>query len=224
MTDNVSELVLEDNRQQARCLTLDGLRSRARYEEFVDLIDRLVAARVFNREDEDAPTRDALLTSPTRDRGMPRPLLAVLLGHSKMLAYDETLASSFPESPDAHRFLHDYFPRLLQERFAAHFDKHPLRREIIATVAVNQVINQAGIGLLPRVAAATGASAGEIVAAYVAADAAKGGAAQRAELLASGTAVAEGQAALLALEDEIEQVVRQALGTQSRPSSREKRS
>jgi glutamate dehydrogenase len=231
MTDNVSELVLEDNRQQARCLTLDGLRSRDRYDEFVDLIDHLVAARAFNREDEDAPTRDALLTSPTRERGLPRPLLAVLLAHSKLLAYDETLASSFPDSPDAERFLHAYFPRLLQERFGAHLSMHPLRREIVATGAVNQVINQAGITFIPRMATATGAGTGEIVAAYVAADHARGGAAERTALLSSGRPVTEVHAALLALEDGVEEEVRRTLGAQGhpsggkqgRPSTREKR-
>jgi glutamate dehydrogenase len=231
MTDNVSELVLEDNRQQARCLTLDGLRSRDRYDEFVDLIDHLVAARAFNREDEDAPTRDALLTSPTRERGLPRPLLAVLLAHSKLLAYAETLASSFPDSPDAERFLHAYFPRLLQERFGAHLSMHPLRREIVATGAVNQVINQAGITFIPRMATATGAGTGEIVAAYVAADHARGGAAERTALLSSDRPVTEVHAALLALEDGIEEEVRRTLeaqgqasgGEQGRPSAREKR-
>ncbi len=207
MTDNVSELVLADNTWQARCITLDGMRSRARYEEFVDLIDQLVAARVFSRDDEDIPTRDALLTSPDRSRGLPRPLLAVLLGHSKMLGYNETLASRFPDGETAPRLLHRYFPRLLRARFADHFARHPLRREIVATVAINQVINQAGIAFIPRVAARTGARTGDIVAAYVAADAAVDGEARRASILATDEDLAHRYDLLLALEDDIERDV-----------------
>ena len=39
MTDEVSELVLADNAQQALALTLDGLRSAARYDGFVDFVE-----------------------------------------------------------------------------------------------------------------------------------------------------------------------------------------
>ncbi len=211
MTDNVSELVLADNKLQARCITLDSLRSRTRYEEFVDLIDQLVAARVFSREDEDVPTRDALLTSPDRARGLPRPLLAVLLGQSKMVGYDQTLASTFPDGDAAQRLLHAYFPRLLRERFGEHFAGHALRREIVATVAINQVINQAGIAFIPRIAARTGAATGDIVAAYVAADAAADGVATRQAILSREQPLPERYEALLALEADIEREVLTAL-------------
>ncbi len=207
MTDEVAELVLDDNRLQSRCLTLDGLRSVGRYEEFVGVIDHLVAARAFSREDAHVPSREALLSSPHRDRGLPRPLLAVLLAASKQQAYEETLASSFPDGPDATPWLRRYFPRLLQERYGEHFAKHPLRREIVATVAVNHVLNHAGISFLPRVAAAKGSSIGEIVAAYVAADAAMDADARREAILAGSEGMRARLDALVALEDELERAV-----------------
>ena len=37
---------------------------------------------------------------------------------------------------------------LIRERFDGQLDRHPLRREIIATGAVNYVVNKAGIRLL----------------------------------------------------------------------------
>ena len=84
MTDEVSELVLADNEQQALALTLDGLRSASLYDDYVAFVDDLVVAGIINRDDDGVPTRDVLLLSnPARDRGLPRPLLAVVMGHVK---------------------------------------------------------------------------------------------------------------------------------------------
>jgi glutamate dehydrogenase len=213
MTDDVSDLVLADNQAQARCITLDRLRSIDRYEEYVDLIDGLVEARVFTREDESMPPRAQLLDSPDRSRGLPRPVLAVLLGYSKMLGYNETLASAFPDTEAAGPLLHAYFPPLLRERYAEHFVRHPLRREIVATVAINHVINHAGIAFIPQIVARTGAATGEIVAAYVAADRRLEAPERRAAILAQDGANNDGRhAALIAFEDELCEAVLEALG------------
>ena len=52
MTDNVSELVLDDNRDQARAITLDSVRSVVEYETFVDVIEQMIVDRVFSRADQ----------------------------------------------------------------------------------------------------------------------------------------------------------------------------
>ena len=171
MTDNVSELVLDDNRDQARAITLDGVRSVVRVRD-VRRRHRADDRRpcLQPRRIRAVPSRDALLSSPMRMRGLPRPLLAVLLGQAKMHAYDLTLASSFPDSPSGLPLLTRYFPDLMQQRYGEYFAKHPLKREIIATVAINHVINHAGITFLPTLAARTGADYGAIVQAYIEAD------------------------------------------------------
>ena len=73
MTDEVSELVLEDNRHQALALTLDGLRSAARYEDYVTFVDELTAAGVVNRADDAMPPREELLASPAPRSGPAAP-------------------------------------------------------------------------------------------------------------------------------------------------------
>ena len=88
----------------------------ARYEEFVALIENMVGAGILNRQDDAIPTRDELLGSPHRERGLPRPLLAVLLGHTKMSAFEKLLETGFPDSPSGRPFLDAYFPRRLRER------------------------------------------------------------------------------------------------------------
>ncbi len=208
MTDNVSELVLDDNRHQAGAITLDGVRSVAEYERFVDVIEQMVVNRVFSREDQDVPSRDALLSSAYRMRGLPRPLLAVLLGQAKMHAYEVTLASAFPDSEIGVPLLTGYFPELMKGRYADAFTRHPLAREIVATVGINRVVNHAGITFLPTVAAQTEAEYGAIVQAYVEAEAAIGADRRRAEALAGGGLdAASERRQLLAIEQELEEAV-----------------
>ena len=152
MTDDVARLVLADNDDQALALTLDGLRSARRYEEFVAL-DRRHGRRRAAQPRRRARARRAseLLASPQRERGLPRPLLCVLLGHSKMSAFQLLLESDFPDSaagPAVPR-------RLLPARCCASASpstsrEHVLRREIVATGAVNYLVNRGGILLLPR--------------------------------------------------------------------------
>jgi glutamate dehydrogenase len=204
MTDEVSRLVLADNASQALALTLDGLRSAVRYEEFVNLVDELVAAGLVSRQDDAVPAREELLASPARVRGLPRPLLAVLLGHVKNWASATVLASPLPESEVAQPFLESYFPRQMREAYREHFARHPLRREIIATAAVNYTINHGGVGVVHRMMAATGRDAGAVVEAYLTADRHSGAERVRAEIAAAGLAAADEQARLLEIEDALE--------------------
>ncbi|HEY6548752.1 MAG TPA: NAD-glutamate dehydrogenase domain-containing protein, partial [Vicinamibacteria bacterium] len=151
MTDEVGELVLDDNRDQARALTLDGLRSARRYEEFVAFIADLVGAGVLNRLDDAIPAGDELMALPTRARGLPRPLLAVLLGNVKNFAFSMVMETPFPDSPAGRPFLDAYFPKRLRDSYAEHFEAHALKREIVATLAVNHILNNAGVAFLWRV-------------------------------------------------------------------------
>ncbi len=201
MTGDVAELVLADNAGQALALSLDGLRSARRYDEFVALVDDMAGAGLLSRKDESVPSREDLVASPHRERGLPRPLLCVLLGYSKMSAFQLLLETDFPDSPEGRAFLDGYFPRLLRERFAAHFEEHVLRREIVATCAVNYLVNRGGISLLPRLEQGARFGIGEAVAAWTLVDRESGAQALRDKLLASGRPAAMEQEALVEIED-----------------------
>jgi glutamate dehydrogenase len=204
MTEEVAALVLADNANQARALTLDGMRSAARYEEFVSLIEDMLGAGVLNRVDDAIPTQAELLASPERKRGLPRPLLAVLLGHTKMWAFEMAMESEFPDSPAGRPFLEAYFPKPIRDGFAAHLGEHTLRREIVATAAVNHLINNAGITFLSRVMAAADAGIGEVMTAYFDAEREAGAAAARPKALESGQAAEAQHQALLDIEQALE--------------------
>jgi glutamate dehydrogenase len=204
MTEDVAHLVLADNRSQASALTLDGLRSGGRLEQFLDFVDDLVRTGTLNRTDEHVPSRESLLSSPLRSRGLPRPLLAVLLGYTKMWAFQMLLDTDFPDSPAARPFLEGYFPGLLRERFADHLQDHTLRREIVATAAVNHVVNCGGITLIPRLMKSGKAGIGTAVAAYLNSERESGAGALRSMVSGAGMPAGEEHQVLLDIEGLIE--------------------
>src|SRR4029453_2448029 len=132
---------LADNHYQPLALTLDGLRSAGRYEHFLDFLEDMIKNGVVNRADDDVPTRHELLGNPAKDRGIPRPLLCVLLGLTKHWAAASAVKTAFIDRDTGRPFLDAYFPERLRAGFVEQFPKHPLRREIIATTTVNYAIN-----------------------------------------------------------------------------------
>lgn len=70
-------------------------------------------------------------------------------------------------------------------RFADHFQDHVLRREIVATGAVNYLVNRGGIALLPRLEQGARHGIGEAVAAWIELDRESEAQALRDKLLAS---------------------------------------
>jgi glutamate dehydrogenase len=211
MTEDVAALVLADNANQARAITLDVARSAARPEEFKALVEELVGSGILSRDDDAIPLPAELAEAVVRERGLPRPLLAVLLGQVKRWAYDLLLESPFPDEPAAQSFLVGYFPRRLQAEHAAQIAAHPLRREISATVAVNHVVNKAGVAFLRRVAHGGQASVPAVVAAYLQAEHAAEAAAVRGRILSSGLSAADEAAVLAELEQALESLTLAAL-------------
>ena len=152
MTDEVAALVLADNAGQALALSLDAPAQRRalRGVRGAWSTSMVGGGPAQPRRTSRCPRATSCWRAAQRERGLPRPLLCVLLGYSKMSAFQLLLETDFPDGAAGRPFLDLYFPRLLRERFAEHFQEHVLRREIIATGAVNYLINRGGIALLPR--------------------------------------------------------------------------
>jgi len=212
MTDEVAELVLADNASQALCLSLDGHRSAARYEEFVSFVDDMIGAGALNRADDAIPAREELLASPERRRGLPRPLLAVLLGHTKNWAFQMLMETDFPGSPEGRPLLEAYFPKRIRDSYGEFLDGHALKREIVATVAVNYMVNNAGVTFFERVMEKTRGEVGELVASYLDLDDSTGAKQKRVTTKAEGAPAAREQQALLEIEDALEAALLKKLG------------
>ena len=95
---------------------------------------------------------------------MTRPELAVLLAYASDLA-NALLDSTLPDSRYLEQDLRGYFPHRVVERFADLVPAHPLRRELVATIVANDVVNSQGITFVTRLTAETGASAADVVSA-----------------------------------------------------------
>ena len=91
----------------------------------------------------------------------------MLLAYSKMKLYQVLLQSDLPEDPYLAVDLVRYFPGPLRERFATVIDRHRLRREIIATVVTNSIVNRVGAAFVNRFADEHGFAPSEIARAHV---------------------------------------------------------
>jgi glutamate dehydrogenase len=127
----------------------------------------LVSAGRLNRALEFLPDDDTLAERAKVGTGLTTPELAVLLAYGKMDLSDQVVASDVPEDPYIATTLERYFPAQLGERYPEAMQRHPLRREIIATHVVNSMLNRVGPTFVHRLGEETGATAPDIVRAYL---------------------------------------------------------
>jgi glutamate dehydrogenase len=161
--------------------------------------------------DDAIPRREEVLSATSRDRGLPRPLLCVMLGHVKNWAFARVLRSSLPDAEIAQPLLDAYFPTQMRVRYREHFASHPLRREIIATAAVNYLINNAGVSFIHRVTHVAAREIGDVVQAYLLADRDANAQEARQRLVAANLPVADEHAQLVQIEDALEAATVQLL-------------
>ena len=169
MTDEVERLVLWDNYRQNVAISLMEHMSVARIGSKAHFIRTLESRGQLDRQIESLPSDAELAERRTHRQGLTRPELAVLLSYSKIVLYQELLDSDVPEDPFLSHELMRYFPEPLHEKFAAHMQRHRLKREIIATAVTNSIINRMGATFILRSQEDTGETAAAVVKAYNAA-------------------------------------------------------
>jgi len=99
--------------------------------------------------------------------GLTAPELAVLLAHTKIGAGQQVLASDLPDDPYLRSALADYFPQPLRERLADQLGGHRLRREIITTSVINEMVDTGGSTFLFRLGEETGMRVPDITRAWL---------------------------------------------------------
>nr|WP_026359973.1 NAD-glutamate dehydrogenase [Amycolatopsis nigrescens] len=166
MTDEVGELVLTDNYRQNAVLGI----SRAHAVAMMSVHERLVAALeragALDRELEALPSPASFKRLDKAGEGLTSPELATLLAHVKLDLKDELLASDLPDADAFAGRLPEYFPRPLRERFGDRIAEHPLHRQIITTLLVNEVVDGAGVSFAFRLSEEMNATATDAVRAY----------------------------------------------------------
>ncbi|MEO1330653.1 MAG: NAD-glutamate dehydrogenase [Pseudomonadota bacterium] len=209
MTDEVAALVLKTNYRQTLALTLETVEASQRLEDHCRVMEALEAEGRLNRTVEQLPDEATLADRRAAGEGLARPEIAVLLAYSKIVLFDALVAGDAPDDPAAFDLLLAYMPGPIAKDRREALERHRLRREIIATVLANAMIDEGGIDFARRMVEASGAEAGGVARAFLAARAVFGLPALRDAVNALDvTAPAELQAAM-------HQSLRRALSAQT---------
>ncbi|HYI43480.1 MAG TPA: NAD-glutamate dehydrogenase domain-containing protein, partial [Sphingomicrobium sp.] len=170
MTDEVADMVLEDNRLQALALSIAESGGVAALPGQVRTIELLESSGRLDRKVEGLSSSEELLRRGQEQRGLTRPELAVVLSMSKMAlqqaAEDLDLANDPLLEPD----LFAAFPKPMRKAHAKAIRNHRLRNEIIATRVANRLVNRLGPGVALDMTEEEGASLGQVVAAFLIAE------------------------------------------------------
>ncbi|HEX7322776.1 MAG TPA: NAD-glutamate dehydrogenase [Mycobacterium sp.] len=171
MTDEVSALVLADNVDQNDLMGTSRANAASLLPVHAEQVKHLVADRGLNRELEALPSDKEIRRRTEAGIGFTSPELATLMAHVKLALKAEVLATDLPDQDVFAARLPHYFPAVLQRRFGPEIRSHQLRREIVTTMLINDVVDTAGITYAYRVTQDVGVGVVDAVRAYVATDA-----------------------------------------------------
>jgi glutamate dehydrogenase len=163
MTDEVAALVLRDNDEQNLALAnaaANGVSLLHVQQEWISVLEE---RGVLHRDVEGLPSTAEIRRRLETGGALTSPETAVLMSWTKIVMARELIDTGLPDEEYVAPLLPAYFPSLVRERFPEAIEEHPLRREIIVTQLVNEVVNGAGTTFWPRLAAETGASLVDLV-------------------------------------------------------------
>jgi glutamate dehydrogenase len=167
MTDEVAALVLRQNADQNRALAAARAQGAQMLHVHARYLRKLERDRRVRRQMDSLPGEKEIAERRSAGLGLTSPEFAVLLAQAKISAVQDVLDSDLPDDPFLRSVLSDYFPVPLREAYASQMDHHPLRREIITTIVVNDMVNESGTTFLFRMNEETGASVPEISRAWL---------------------------------------------------------
>jgi len=162
MTDEVAELVLDNNRAQTLALLIartQGLPMVNVHARYLDLLEK---EGWLDRELEFLPNDKQIAERQSSGSGLRTPEFAVMIAYTKNANITEILDSDLPDVPVLQNDLVSYFPTPLREKYRDYIGQHRLRREIAATQLVNQMVNLSGISYHNRMTEDTGALVSDV--------------------------------------------------------------
>ena len=170
MTDEVAEIVLEDNRLQALALSIAEQGGAGASASYVRLIEQLEAMGALDRANEGLADSESYARRAADGQGLTRPELAVLLSSAKLALQDAIEASGLPDDPILEPGLIEQFPAPMRSKFKTHIIEHQLRRELIATDLANRIINRLGIVHAFELTEEEGVGLADVAAAFLVAE------------------------------------------------------
>ncbi|TNE61468.1 MAG: NAD-glutamate dehydrogenase [Alphaproteobacteria bacterium] len=167
MTDEVSSIVLSDNYLQTQAISLAEAQAVSSREYHLGLIRALERDGSLNRDIEFLPSDEGFAELAANERGLTRPEISTLMAYAKMSLLDILVKSKLVDDPVLTPELEWGFPSVLRAKYATELQGHRLKREIIATVLANEVVNWAGLTFVYEVKEETGLGVEDIIAAFV---------------------------------------------------------
>ncbi len=170
MTDEVGRLVLADNEDQNDLMGTSRVNAASLLPVHARMITDFVKDHGLNRELEALPSEKEIRRRAEAGIGLTSPELATLMAHVKLALKDQLLASELPDQEVFASRLPRYFPSNLRDQFAGDIRQHQLRREIVTTMLVNDLVDTSGITYAYRITEDVGVGPVDAVRSYVAAN------------------------------------------------------
>ncbi|HEX9040357.1 MAG TPA: NAD-glutamate dehydrogenase [Trebonia sp.] len=167
LTDEVAAHVLRHNDGQNMALAAARFQAPRLLHVHARYLRRLLRDNRVSLETDGLPDEKEIAARRSASTGLTTPELAVLLAHTKIAAGQQVLASDLPDDPSLRPMLAGYFPVRLAERFTDQLGAHRLRREIITTEVINEMVDTGGTTYLFRLGEETGLPVVDITRAWL---------------------------------------------------------
>ncbi len=167
LTDEVAAHVLRHNDGQNMALAVGRYQAPRLLHVHARYLRQLARQNRVSLERDGLPGDKEIAARRSAGTGLTTPELALLLAHTKITAGQQVLASDLPDDPALRSWLAEYFPAPLRERFADQLGVHRLRREIITTSVINEMVDTGGSTFLFRLGEETGLPVADITRAWL---------------------------------------------------------
>ncbi len=166
MTEGVAREVLYASYIQTQAVSLAIAQAGPMVDVHRRMVRRLEQVAGLDRELEFLPSEDAFSERKAAHRGLVAPEVAILMAYTKVHLYDRLLHSDLPDDEHLSADLERYFPPALRRGYETEMRSHRLRREIIATMVANELVDRAGTTFAFRLGEETGAPPNELARGY----------------------------------------------------------
>jgi glutamate dehydrogenase len=170
MTDEVADMVLEDNRLQTLALSIAEAGGATALPAHVRTIELLEASGRLDRKVEGLGPSEELLRRRQDNRGLTRPELAVVLSMSKLALQEAAERLHLGEERAMEPDLFEAFPKAMRKSHASSIRSHRLRNEIVATRVANRLVNRLGPVIAFDLTEEEGASLAQVITAFLTAE------------------------------------------------------
>ncbi len=166
LTDEIAEQVLRDSYLQTWAISQELHSAPGGMGGYDMLMTGLEDRGRLDRAVEVLPSSAEIDKRRSQGAGMTRAELSVLLAYAKVDVTEQLLVGDVIDQPAFDGVRERYFPGPVAERFGRLTHEHRLRRDLVATVVANEVVNRMGITWAARTAEDLGVGVSTVVGAY----------------------------------------------------------